>query len=643
LATTPQFSKEIMDQINSGNMKCCIRDGSDVPPPIYQGAYGDWPKILCVPGYIIDLKSQECGMCEAGQYCPMRSDHWHLCPAYLTSRPGSTELSDCWCAAGLYGKAGAQECFPCPSGSMCPGQRDNPPGKAPETWPGMSHECPANADTRGLAAQANCTCLPGYHGGVVTDLAGRCSLCPSGHFCPDGGEPVACVRRASSPPGSTSLAQCVCVAGYELVAGACVTTCVAAPGAYCVPQPPSTAADADPILGPADCPAGSYCTGGRGADKGPCAAAPGSYCPERTVAADGVPCPSGSYCPGGGGAAAAEARACPAGSDTRGLTGQTACTCRPGYLGGAVAAGGACEACPAGAYCPDGGAPVPCIPRATSAPGSTSPEQCACIAGYALVAGACVTTCVAEPGAYCVPQPPSTAADADPILGPADCPAGSYCAGGRGADKAPCAAAPGSYCPERTVAADGVPCPSGSYCPGGDGAAAAEARSCPAGADTRGLAGQAACTCQPGFQGGLVAAGGACAACGAGSFCADGFGAAPCGAHATSPPGSAAAAQCGCVAGYETLAGACVTSCVAAPGAYCALAPAGPGASPADPVYVAAACPAGSYCGGGRGADKAPCEAAPGSHCPAGSAGAGGEVSRVTARVTPPACVTPPA
>ena len=333
-----------MDQINTGNMKCCIRDGSDVPPPVYMGAYGDWPKILCVPGYMIDFKSDDCVTCEAGQYCPMRSDYWHQCPPYLTSRPGSAELSDCWCAAGYYGKSGEQQCFPCAPGSMCPGQRDNPPGKAIETWPGMSHECPANADTRGLGAQANCTCAPGYHGGVVTDLDGKCTLCPRGSFCPDGGPPVACVRRAVSPPGSTSVEQCACVAGYELVAGACVTSCVAAPGSYCAPQPPSTAADPDPILGPVDCPAGSYCTGGRGADKGPCAAAPGSYCPERTVAADGVPCPSGSYCPGGAGAAAADARACPDGSDTRGLTGQTACTCRPGYRGGLVAGGGACAA-----------------------------------------------------------------------------------------------------------------------------------------------------------------------------------------------------------------------------------------------------------------------------------------------------------
>jgi hypothetical protein len=100
---------------------------------------------------------------------------------------------------------------------MCPGQRDNPPGKAVETWPGMPHECPANSDAHGLSAQATCTCLPGYHGGVVTDLACKCSLCPPGFFCPDGGAPVACVRCASSPPGSTSLEQCVCVASSYLL------------------------------------------------------------------------------------------------------------------------------------------------------------------------------------------------------------------------------------------------------------------------------------------------------------------------------------------------------------------------------------------------------------------------------------------
>ena len=623
-----QFSKDIMDQINTGNMKCCIRDGSDVPPPIYQGAYGDWPKILCVPGYMIDNTlppGQDCVPCSAGLYCPMRSDYWYTCPSYLTSRPASVALTDCWCSPGFYGKAGVQACLSCPVDSFCPGQRDMPAGKPPEVWPGMVHPCPANSDTRGISNKANCTCRAGYFGGVVTDIDGRCTLCPANSYCLDGGSPVACIPRSQSPAGSTSSDQCTCVAGYELVGGACVTTCVASPGSYCTPQAPSAAADANPVLAAADCPAGYFCPGGRGADKSPCAAVAGNYCPARSVSLSGVPCPSGSYCPGGAGPASATAYPCPDGSDTRGQAGQSACSCRAGYLGGSVGAGGgACTPCPAGSYCPDGGSAVACIPRSQSPAGSASPDQCTCIAGYGLVAGACVTTCVAAPGSYCTPQAPSTAADADPILGAADCPAGYFCPGGRGADKSPCAAAPGSYCPGRTATADGVPCPSGSYCPGGAGASAAAAAACPANSDTRGQTGQAACTCVPGYRGGLVAATGACAACDAGSFCADGFGAAPCGEHASSPPGSAAASQCACVVGYEAVAGACATSCVAAPGSYCQVAAGVAAASPADPVYAAGTCPAGYYCTGGRGADKAPCTAAPGSFCPAGSTGGAG-------------------
>jgi hypothetical protein len=76
---------------------------------VHSTAYDDWPKILCVPRYTIDLKSGDCAMCEAGLYCPMRSDYWHQCPPYLTSRLARAELSDCWCAAGLYGKPGVQQ------------------------------------------------------------------------------------------------------------------------------------------------------------------------------------------------------------------------------------------------------------------------------------------------------------------------------------------------------------------------------------------------------------------------------------------------------------------------------------------------------------------------------------------------------
>ena len=107
----PTFLPDIVEKINSGNMKCCARAGADIPPPAYSGAYGDWPKILCIPGYRLDNSlpaGQDCVMCDAGTYCPIRDAQVYRCPHHLWSRPGSVELPDCWCSPGYYGKAGVQ-------------------------------------------------------------------------------------------------------------------------------------------------------------------------------------------------------------------------------------------------------------------------------------------------------------------------------------------------------------------------------------------------------------------------------------------------------------------------------------------------------------------------------------------------------
>ena len=105
----PNFLPIIVDQINSGNMKCCVRAGADIPPPAYSGAYGDWPKIICIPGYRLDSSlpaGQNCVMCDAGTYCPKRDANIYTCPSDLWSRPGSANLPDCWCSPGYYGTPG---------------------------------------------------------------------------------------------------------------------------------------------------------------------------------------------------------------------------------------------------------------------------------------------------------------------------------------------------------------------------------------------------------------------------------------------------------------------------------------------------------------------------------------------------------
>lgn len=58
-ATFAQYknlSHEERAQITQGYMVCCIRDDSDIPPPVYGPAadyYEDWPiDPICIPGYV---------------------------------------------------------------------------------------------------------------------------------------------------------------------------------------------------------------------------------------------------------------------------------------------------------------------------------------------------------------------------------------------------------------------------------------------------------------------------------------------------------------------------------------------------------------------------------------------------------------
>ena len=153
---------------------------------------------------------------------------------------------------------------PCPENSFCTGIGVSLPVK-----------CPQGSDTRGLLGQGNCTCLPGYRGGITVGTPG-CVACLLNHYCPDGFQMISCPPIAKSDARSTSLQSCVCPPGNEILEGACITNCVAAPGSYCAPQ--ASSLSSNPSLVSTQCPDGSYCPGGRGADK--------------------ITCPAGFGCPG---------------------------------------------------------------------------------------------------------------------------------------------------------------------------------------------------------------------------------------------------------------------------------------------------------------------------------------------------------
>ena len=334
-------------------------------------------------------------------------------------------------------------CHICPANSFCPGRRQN------DHMPGQAFTCPADSDTREKTQQIDCTCKPGYTGGKVTDLGSQCKICSVASYCPDGFTEVPCMPLQTSPPGSTAPSQCVCVEGYELVGGKCVTSCVAQPGNWCEGTEPADA----PVLTERPCPKGFYCPGGRGAVKSECLPAAGFFCPEHWATSSGSACPANSYCEGG--APGYKVSACPDNSDTRALSAQSTCQCVAGFVGGAVAATGSCSPCVNNSYCPDGILQLSCGLMAASPAGSSSASQCFCVTGYEDVGGSCVTTCVAQPGEYCVGSRPPDA----PVLTAASTPVGYYGAGGRGADKAPCTAVMGHYCNIGSAQPFGAVCP----------------------------------------------------------------------------------------------------------------------------------------------------------------------------------------
>jgi hypothetical protein len=92
------------------------------------------------------------------------------------------------------------------------------------------------------------------------------------------------------------------VEGYERVGTApeCVTTCVALPGEWCDVQADcKTECQDNPVLETRPCLQGSYCPGGRGADKYPCEASSFFYCPAECAIKIGEACPQGFACAGG--------------------------------------------------------------------------------------------------------------------------------------------------------------------------------------------------------------------------------------------------------------------------------------------------------------------------------------------------------
>jgi len=123
------FSKEAQTQqiqafIDSGHMKCCVRDNNDLQDEVYPKFYNDFPMDpVCIPGYRKD--GDACIACDEGFYCPAKEDQMLQCPPQTWAPLASGEVTECWCAAGHYGKDPSKQtgadCHACPADTFCPG------------------------------------------------------------------------------------------------------------------------------------------------------------------------------------------------------------------------------------------------------------------------------------------------------------------------------------------------------------------------------------------------------------------------------------------------------------------------------------------------------------------------------------------
>ena len=172
---------------------------------------------LCYQGYY--FSAGECLKCLPGTFNPFNgSTFCQDCPEGSTSLPASTRLAKCFCPVGKTGGDGAV-CTDCDFGSY-----KDINGSV------LCSPCPLGLSTlsRGSTSISDCVCAVGYQ--LVND---SCAECPFGTYRDSLSQP-ACVDCPSgfvtSTKGSSALIQCVCPAGQAGRNGVSCSPC--AEGTY---------------------------------------------------------------------------------------------------------------------------------------------------------------------------------------------------------------------------------------------------------------------------------------------------------------------------------------------------------------------------------------------------------------------------
>ena len=193
--------------------------------------------------------------------------------------------------------------------------------------------------------------------------------------------PSTCPVNSTSPPGATSITQCVCLPGYKGNAGANTPCTPCDPGVFC----------SGGLIGL--CPANATAPAmSNSSDQ--CVCQPGFYGPSTSCAV----CPPNSYCTGG------KRYSCTANAISSAQSiGPEACYCAAGYNGTHNAP---CQPCGPGFWCWTG-VPNACPMNWTSNVSATRVSNCFCADGFQTVStrdssGNAINVCLACPNnTYC--------------------------------------------------------------------------------------------------------------------------------------------------------------------------------------------------------------------------------------------------
>jgi hypothetical protein len=557
------------------------------------------------------------------------------CLANSYSPAQSTSASACVCGPGYSGPNGGV-CVECVANTFCVGG-NTPPQNCPSLY---------STSRKASSSASDCICMAGYFG----PPGGTCSLCTEGSYCTGDGTKTECPGNTNSvysPPGSVSVAGCVCNSGYYLkdvlVGETSVSECtVCEPGTYKTSPGNQICTSCNVgtfgLLSGAvsagvceDCPSFTTSNAGSGSKlncfclKGYTAIANGIACTGCVQGSfkptDGIGsctnCPESSYSLTQNASTPLACLACP--QSTVSPFGSDAlldCICIAGYT--AASNGVSCNACIAGTYKPLTGVgdctkcPVKtysnitasndisfckqCITNTNSVEGTTNANGCICDPGYSGNHGGPCLSCGI--GTWCYGGELHDCTATNPFMTSA----------AQSGSVQDCKCGPGSTTYNINSCAA---CPAGSYCPGND-----VIHLCPQDSTSDAQSTSITdCACDGGYQGSL---GGPCTRCIENTFCSGGI-MDYCPVNSYSLTGSSVKESCSCRAGFFGPNGGNCAICT--PNAYClggetatpcsdvkSISPAGSNSSAAcicqegyygDPNGVCTVCPVGSWCYGG--------------------------------------------